>query len=57
MELFSYSRGVSPSHWKVPSWAPSPDVDGLPVSFLHMDHFRTSGVNLGLKELGKVNDV
>jgi hypothetical protein len=49
--LLSYSRGVSSSKWMLPSWAPSPDMGGLPVSLLWVDHFRASGEISGRKEV------
>jgi hypothetical protein len=43
LAVLSYSRGVTPSEWRVPSWNPSADMDGLPISLLLVDHYQASG--------------
>ncbi|KAE9994865.1 hypothetical protein EG327_000079 [Venturia inaequalis] len=40
--LLSYARGISDPDSHIPSWSPSPYMDDLPKSLLHVAHFNAS---------------
>jgi hypothetical protein len=57
LALLSYTRGVTRSKWDVPSWVPSPDMDGLPFSLLNVGHYQASGKVFSREEKGGSNDI
>jgi hypothetical protein len=43
LSILSYARGPSDFECSIPSWSPSPHMDGLPITLLHVDYFKASG--------------
>lgn len=58
LTILSYARGISSSMFKkIPSWAPSPDIGGIHITLLHVDHLKASGAPHCQGVVSKVNEV